>query len=210
MIPSILHFIWVGKEAMPKEQRAFIETAKKLHPSWEICLWNEKKLGSICDTTVVSHWHPAQQSDYFRYRVLRSFGGVYLDCDVEVVKPLDALLEGSDIPSRSFFAGFESDGLIGTAVMGSSENHPVLDKIIDAFPPAFSLSQNASDQVGPRFLARILEDENVSIYPRHYFYPYAWDDARKAKLKSDRFPRSYAIHRWAASWLTEEEKRNVK
>ena len=65
-------------------------------PDWEIRRWDESNFDiNQCDF-VVRHmpqkkW--AFVSDYARYRILYSEGGILLDTDVEVLKPLDELLD---------------------------------------------------------------------------------------------------------------------
>ena len=72
-----------------------IETLKKKNPKTKVNIWNEKKL----DTVVKSHypqllnfWNhfPSKfyKIDFGRYLVLRLYGGMYLDLDMECIRPL--------------------------------------------------------------------------------------------------------------------------
>ena len=58
---------------------------------------------------------PTERSDIIRLEVLFRFGGVYVDTDVECLRPIDPLLrEGAD-----FFAAYMRPGTVNNAVIGS-------------------------------------------------------------------------------------------
>lgn len=58
----------------------------------------------------------AYLSDYYRFVILRDYGGIYCDTDVECFRPLDDLLDRSELLEREFIAG--NAKCIGTAIMG--------------------------------------------------------------------------------------------
>lgn len=63
----------------------------------------------------------AYLSDYYRFVILRDHGGIYCDTDVECFKPLDDLLDRSELLEREFTAG--NTAYIGTAIMGFQKGH---------------------------------------------------------------------------------------
>ena len=56
------------------------------------------------------------RSDLARYDILWRYGGVYVDCDLEALRPIDDLL---DVPG---FAGWETDGVWVNNAMASAIN----------------------------------------------------------------------------------------
>jgi mannosyltransferase OCH1-like enzyme len=66
-------------------------------------------------------------SNYVRLDVLKAHGGVYVDTDIEIVRPFDDLL-GLD-----YFIGFMWDSTLGTAVIGAIPNHPYVTGILDLY-----------------------------------------------------------------------------
>ena len=58
----------------------------------------------------------ARKADIARYEVIRRFGGVYLDTDMECLRPIDELIT-EDV---SFFAGREASGFINISIFGAS------------------------------------------------------------------------------------------
>ena len=58
----------------------------------------------------------AHLSDILRVLILRKFGGIYLDLDVLIIKPL---------PPAPNFVGFVNDENVATAVLKFQKNHPL-------------------------------------------------------------------------------------
>ena len=86
MIPKVLHYIWFGGSELPELERKCIESWSKIMPDWEIRRWDESNFDinqcEFCREAYASKkW--AFVSDYARYRILYSEGGILLDTDVE-------------------------------------------------------------------------------------------------------------------------------
>ena len=104
-IPQIIHYCWFGHNKKSGEIIACIESWKKYFPDWDIIEWNE----SNYDVTKVPYMEDAYQlkkwafvSDYARLDILYQYGGIYLDVDVEFIKPLPY-----EYPQLDGFCGFE-------------------------------------------------------------------------------------------------------
>ncbi len=92
MIPKIIHCCWFGgpKTALAKRCLA---SWRRIAPDWTI---REFTLppdlpGFVAGAIKAGKW--AMVSDWARMRALYDEGGVYLDFDVELVRPLDDLLD---------------------------------------------------------------------------------------------------------------------
>lgn len=104
MIPKIIHYCWFGKGQMPELALKCIESWHKYMPDYEYKLWSEENF----DVNSVPYTKEAYQakkyafvSDYVRLFALYTEGGIYMDTDVEVLKPYDDLL------FLSAFTGYE-------------------------------------------------------------------------------------------------------
>ena len=120
MIPKIIHYCWFGRGPMPQLALDCIESWHKYMPDWEYKLWNEDTFDVNCYPYVKEAYEArkfAFVSDYARLIALRDFGGIYLDTDVMVLKPLDDLLQDKA------FSEFEG-----------SKRHPVMTSIIASEP----------------------------------------------------------------------------
>ena len=95
MIPKIIHYCWFGKNPLPPLVEKCIASWKLYCPDYEIICWNEERYDiHQCEFTEQAYqagkW--AFVADYVRLDVLVKYGGIYLDTDVELLKPIDYLL----------------------------------------------------------------------------------------------------------------------
>lgn len=118
MIPKTIHYCWFGRGEMPQMAKDCIASWHKYMPDWEYKLWNENNF-DVSQTPYTKEAYEAKKyafvSDYVRLWALNNEGGLYLDTDVEVLKPFDDLL------GYKAFAGFEGSKHMpmGTCVMAS-------------------------------------------------------------------------------------------
>lgn len=197
---------------MPDAHQKFARRWRELHPGWSYCLWDEQ---TITGVPLVNRWvydeagwiAPGSEgqlrADVVRYEVLRQMGGVYIDTDMEPLRSIEPLLERCDAQGLTCFAGWEHpQKWINNAVFGCVSEHPLLCALVDGL--AANVRAKAAPGVrpnvlsGPQFLTHTFNGDrelqrNVVIYPRHYFYPYNWNELHRSR---ESFPDSYAVHHW--------------
>lgn len=198
MIPKTLHRIWLD-EPVPDPFEEFWARFADLHPDWELRTWNDSAALDWLRCPMEFHsattW--AGKSDVLRYELLYEFGGVYVDTDVEPLRPFDDLL---DDPRP--FIGWEDGNLLCPTVMGSPPGHPAIGVLLRALPDWFHKYRNAAPnrQTGPYFTTRYLRGRSdIRLLPPAAFYPVGWWE--KARLGGPYPDESYAVHHWAAGWL---------
>ena len=112
-IPKVIHYCWFGKGKMPNLAEKCIESWKKYCPEYKIVCWNEDNF-DVNQNRYAKEAYDAGKwafvSDYVRLKVLHDEGGIYLDTDVELIKPLDKLIE------EIGFMGFDDKGVVSTGV----------------------------------------------------------------------------------------------
>lgn len=167
IIPKVIHQIWLGKNPIPKNYQYYASTWKKFHPTWEYKLWTEKDIvnenfGSMDLYYLAGSYQ--ERADIIRYEILKKYGGVYVDTDIECLSSYDELNHKYD-----FFAGMESPVInkfvvsIPNSLIGSIPGHPVIEKTIEdlrknwyvaekKFEKKYSLSRNLFLR-SPHFLA---------------------------------------------------------
>lgn len=224
-IPKRFHFIWLGPKPLPASSEANIVLWRKLHPDWQVDLWSDASIRSDASiqkfleksagwrnaallSTLESY---AAKSDVLRLLLLREFGGVYLDGDMEPVRPLDPIIDGIELVGESCFVGWEQTGdRINNAVIGAAPGHPAVCDALDNLPGHLSEHwqrdrHNAAALTGPFYLNEIWKDDSrVVKYPKEVFYPYDWHEPWKqddASIVSG--PDTFAVHRWDACWIDE-------
>lgn len=204
MIPKLIHRIWLGPASMPAEYEGYGRAWEELHPGWQVRTWTEDDLPPLVNADAydaVPSW--SSKSDVVRFELMTQIGGVYADCDVEPLKPLDPIVESFDA-----FVGWEIEGhAVGTAVIGSAPRHPFFQAVVDQLPQAlvdFPLDRPALT-TGPGHLTRVYLRERaasasppgVALFPAAYFFPYLWTEGHR---RHERFPHAYAAHHWGGSW----------
>ena len=96
MIPKIIHYCWFGRGEMPEIAMNCIASWHKFMPDYGYKLWNEDNF-DINSVPYVKEAYEARKfafvTDYIRLYALYTEGGIYMDTDVEVLKPYDDLLQ---------------------------------------------------------------------------------------------------------------------
>lgn len=112
MIPKIIHYCWFGGNPLPELAQKCIASWKKYCPDYEIIEWNESNF-DFSDCAYAKEAYEAKKwafvSDYARFKILYENGGVYFDTDVEIIKPIDDIIE------KGAFFGCEQDGMYSAA-----------------------------------------------------------------------------------------------
>jgi inositol phosphorylceramide mannosyltransferase catalytic subunit len=200
-IPRALHRVWLGGGPLPEPHRHFGERLAALHPGWRVRLWGDGDLPElgIGPEEAARARSAAELSNLARYEVLHRHGGVYLDTDVECLRPFDELASAT-----SAFAGLELPGRVGTAVLGSVPGHPVFARAVRLARSTLGLGLHSADANGPYMVSLLLEQEpGVRILGADRFYPYSWDEPERG---AETFPDATAVHHWALSWWRSEER----
>ena len=106
MIPKVIHYCWFGRGPLPELAKKCIASWRKYFPDYEIKRWDEENF----DVNAIPYTAEAYSakkyafvSDYARFKILYEHGGIYFDTDVEVLKPMDKILEDGG------FMGLQSD-----------------------------------------------------------------------------------------------------
>ena len=128
MIPPIL--IRTVPAETSDEVEAMWTTAQSLTPGWQHVTYRDPISPDLFPLTSQA-WRSctsgAQLAGLVRLEALWHHGGVYIDSDVELLAPLEALLE------LAAFAGWEDANCIPDAVIGAEPHHPPIAECID-FP----------------------------------------------------------------------------
>lgn len=218
MIPKIIHYCWFGGNNKSTLIKKCIRSWKKYCPDYKIIEWNESNFDlNSCD--YVREAYDAKKwafvSDYVRIWALNTYGGIYLDTDVEIKKNMDKFL------LHSAFTGFEAKEYPFTAVFGAEKGHFITNKIIESYNTRkFKIDEKTFDMMtNTVFVTNIFKeiynvklnnqtqifDDGLAIYSNDYFCPRNFADLSWNKTKN-----THAIHWFNASWWAQEQKRYNK
>ena len=212
MIPKRIHYIWFGGAELPDDAKRCIESWRECCPGYEIVRWDETNF-DVFQNQYVREAYEAQKwafvSDYARLWVLVNYGGVYLDTDVELIKPIDFALE------HHAFSGFESNRSVPTGIMACESGFPLFVNLLHDYEQrSFILNDGTFDlttnvvAITNACLRRGLalnntyqEIEGLALYPSDWFCPKSHDTG-EINLTNN----TCAIHHFSGSWLDETEK----
>jgi Glycosyltransferase sugar-binding region containing DXD motif len=201
-VEKIIHFT-VPAKLKPLDARV-IECARALHPNWEVKVWQDpiKPDGYLLEKYWPKVNSGAQFSDLLRLDVLYKWGGVYVDSDLQLLKPLDALADTFD-----FFMASQDGWNLTNALIGAKKAHPEVRRLIDELltnEPDWSVPPYKT--TGPYLFTRMLKhDKDITVLPRETFYSYNWDETRQRRNHR----HSYGEHFWEKSWKAQEPEQNA-
>lgn len=208
MIPKIIHYCWFGGKPMPELVQNCIASWRKYLPDYELRLWNE----DMFDLDLYPYAREAYDNrkfafvtDVVRLWALEKFGGVYMDTDVEILKPLGDLM---NLPA---FTGYEASmanapvtGLMASAAHGvwvteqlayyNGRHFVSADGTLDLTTNTVTIArimQEGGFVIDGQY--RVYKDD-MHVFPVDYFCPLT--STRVLKCTKN----TYCIHHFAGSW----------
>lgn len=210
IIPHIIHYCWFGGRPLPELYQNCIDSWSKNCPGWEIRRWDENNYD-------ISKHHYMKQaaeqgcwafvSDYARKDVVYQYGGIYLDADVEVLRPLDELCH------QKGFCAFVRNQIATGLGFGGQAHNSIIKEWMDAYDTeSFVMKKRTEMKVCMDYETEILERhglirngdlqylQGMTVYPGELFidegvccgYEYVSD-------------KTFIIHRNGGSWFGERK-----
>lgn len=220
MIPKIIHYCWLSDNPYPKKIRKCLQSWQKIIPDYQFILWDLKKCE---DEGIINDWineaynekKYAFASDYIRLYAVYKYGGIYLDTDIETIKPFEPLLH---LPN---FIGQEAKGnRIEIAAFGAEKGCTWIKHCLDYYTNRHFIKNDGTLDV------KVMPDILHEIISKHYKYqdisssdsfvndcsifnqfPNDWFCANVYKNKEDTKPsyfisrNTFCIHHFANSWI---------
>lgn len=212
MIPKVIHYIWFGGKPLTPLAERCIASWREFCPDYEIKRWDESNfdvnMNQYCrEAYDAKKW--AFASDYARLWVLVNEGGIYMDTDVQVLKPLDGFL------GEEAFSGFEAEDRLPTGLMASRRQQPFFVKLLHGYDDRHFLRVDGTPDLTTNVTAiteacvaggLVLDNtkqtvEGFALYPSDYFCPMDWL-TREVHLTEN----SHAIHHFDGSWADGKTK----
>ena len=213
---------WKTHHAEPTWTHRFWNESEILHLA-------EREFGGIFHALLLSFPERIKKIDTARYLILLKYGGTVVDVDFECFRCIAPLFDGN----HSVLLSEESTrGSINCAFMSSQPNHPLWWAVLHEIMWRHSSATNRGVmyQTGPEMLSETVrwwrdlhgsdrDDIRVLSHARgevHLLYPFSDDDlVHREKMSNqcsvanncaNRYPESFAMHHFAASWYDEYAK----
>lgn len=206
-IPKIIHYCWFGGNPLPELALKCIASWKKFCPDYEIVRWDESSFDINCCDYVREAYEAkkwAFVSDVARLYALVEHGGIYMDTDVEIVRPLDEFLQ------YEAFSGFERKNAIPTGLMAAKANHPLFVELLHEYAKKHFVKEDGTYDLttnvvfitdtclkyGLKLNNSIQTVNRFTLFPSDYFCPIN-EKSGKLELTNN----TYTIHHFAGSWV---------
>lgn len=200
-IPKILHYCWFGKGSMSNLLRRCMETWDNVLPDFQVVRWDENNFPMDAYPFARQAYRDkkwAMVSDVARLHALYYCGGIYLDTDVEVLRPFDGQLL-----SHSFFGGYERPWSLSTAVLGARPKNEFISLLL-AWYLGRSYGKDYYEIANTRIVTRItrlfygLKKDGKKFYfgRGNCFYPQVYFSPENGQVTE----QTYTVHHFSGLW----------
>ena len=216
MIPKIIHMCWFGSDPYPKKIKYCIDSWKKHLPDYEVMLWDMERFDadSLAWTReAFDAGKYAFMADYVRFYAIYNYGGIYLDCDVEMIGSFDDLL---DLP---YFVGNEAyPSSIELSAFGAEKGLPWVKDAMDYYVGRHFIKENGERDMAPlpfvmwpllsqKYEIVCIDDisdfdpdpSRICVFPQDWFNANPW--AEENGFRYHVTEKTRCIHHFANSWL---------
>lgn len=207
MIEKVIHYCWFGDGNLSELENRCINSWEKVLHEYTIMRWDESNFPIDSHPYVKAAYEAGKfafVSDYVRIWVLYNYGGIYLDTDYEILKPLDKFL------NHRLFMGNENEEFIGTAIIGAEKGHWLLKQWMDYYDDhSFEIAPNTYNMIPNTMIItdimlhygynrdKKFVSNDISIYEKEVFFSTISEDS------------AYGIHYFRGSWWSEKEKKRA-
>lgn len=216
MIPKIIHYCWFGGSEKSALAKKCIQSWKKYCPDYKFIEWNESNFDmNYCPYVKEAYQHKkwAFITDVVRLYALVNYGGIYMDTDVEVLKPLDGILKYEAI------SGFQEADFIPTGLMASVKNQELFKELLDDYQDRhFELEDGSLDTTTNCTLITntclkyglVLNNEEQTVrgFTLKPLDVFCAKNSLTGVVKVT--SRTLTIHHFAGSWTTPKNRLNTR
>ena len=215
-IPRVIYYCWFGNGKQPALVEKCIKSWKKYCPDYEIICISEDNFNVEQNLYAKQAYEAGKWafvSDYARLKTLYDKGGIYLDTDVELIRPLDKLIEDGG------YMGFDDNGVVSTGLGFACEaGNPLVGALLRDYDDIPFLlpdgtcdltpcpDRNAKTMVS---LGMNTANQNqvfmgIKMLPEDYLCPMKYYTGKKVITKN-----THSIHHFCASWTSATAKRTL-
>ena len=171
MIQKNIFQSWHTKELHPLIQEK-IDVIQKLNPEYSYHLYNDNDMDIFVNehySGLISECYNklniiVAKVDFWRYLVLYKYGGIYLDMDSTIEKPLNELIRSTD---EAIISAEGNPNLYVQWALIFSKDHPILKKTIDLVVSNIQNNSYPNDihkMTGPTVYTKAINTIHMELY----------------------------------------------
>jgi len=215
MIPKIIHYCWLSGEEYPELYKNCINSWSILN-DYEFILWDYNKCKDIIENIpFVKRAYDSKAyayvADYIRLYALYNYGGIYLDCDVQIVKKFDDLLH---LPMFWCQENEQYIYPVECAVIGAEKNNDFFNYLLNYYnnynEDIIHVMPNIIGYYGTRYFSngiKIIDKiEDYDVNDKNTFYRFTKDYFSPKSFVYNNInitDNTYAIHLFNSGWKSE-------
>lgn len=204
MIPKIIHYCWLSSDPIPENLKKCMESWKEKLPGYEFMLWNFERFDKNSSVWVQQAFDSkkyAFAADYIRLFAVYNYGGIYMDMDIEVLKPFDDLL------SQKIMIAYENPEQSGieAGCFGAEKGNKFVSDCLSHYKDRNFIKSDGSFDILPLpkiMVSYLPQNPEVKPFVWHYFTNKSYKTGKVQPLES-----SYAIHHFAGSWASSAQRK---
>ena len=200
-IPKIIYQTWKTKQLHPN-CIAVQDSIQALHPDYEMKLYDDTDIEEFIKREFDDHVYRcymklnvgAAKADFWRYCILYKYGGVYLDMDSVLIRPLSELIEGGE---QCIITREGNPGVFNNWIMIFEKGHPILLNTIQncCHNITHKTSNCVADLTGPSGpFTKAVNDVMVPLYNKNVNLYFEKDDTVNAILNNPEHPIRCRFH----------------
>lgn len=212
-IPKIIHYCWFGSSDYSEKIKKCIKSWEEKLQGYRIVLWNEKNFNvneNRFTKQAFDNKKFAFVSDYVRLWALEKYGGIYLDVDVEVIKPFD------DVLDQSLIIALDDLGDVTGAFIAAKKNHPFIIMMREKYDNmSFILPDGSLNMVVnniwiqeelvkygyKRVNKKQMLSSEIMVFPNEYFHAKSLISGKIHQTEN-----THCIHHHTLLWVSKKTK----
>lgn len=206
-IPKIIHYCWLSDDPIPEEFLRYVDGWKKHMPDYEFIKWDftrfDKSISSwVCEAFDNKKY--AFACDYIRLYAIYHYGGIYMDMDIEVLRPFDDLLDSEYM----FAVERKGEPWFEAGCFGAAKGNEFIKACLDYYEDRHFVSSAGYDQRPlPQIMFSVYKNMDINIPVKDWttFTAKSYETGVETPTED-----TYAIHHFAGSWKTIEEKQFIE